>query len=108
MYTVLKWRRNLSKRWYVYYSFRNPETGKLKRQSPVFANFNHLHRSKKERLKHFNILRGSLESLLKDGHSPYENEPIKNEYSANSALDFSLEIKEKSVSRSTNKVDLLY
>ena len=25
---------DLSKRWYVYFSFRNPETGKLKRVTP--------------------------------------------------------------------------
>ncbi|GGK37961.1 MULTISPECIES: tyrosine-type recombinase/integrase [Flavobacteriaceae] len=94
---------DLAKRWYVYYSYRHPETGKLVRQAPIFANFNRLHKSKRERLKNFNILRESLESLLKDGYSPYETKPIENEFSANSALDFALELKEKSVSRSTYK-----
>ena len=34
---------DLSKRWYVYYSYRHPETGILVRQSPIFANLNRLH-----------------------------------------------------------------
>jgi len=94
---------DLTKRWYVYYSYRHPETGKLVRQSPIFANFNRLHKTKKERLKNFTILRESLENLLKEGYSPYENEPIENEYSANSALDFALGLKEKAVAESTYK-----
>ena len=65
---------DIKKRWYVYYSFRNPESGKLVRQSPIFANFNRLHKTKKERLKIFKILRETLEHLLKDGYSPYENQ----------------------------------
>jgi hypothetical protein len=28
---------NLSKRWYVYYSFRNSINNKLKRQNPIFS-----------------------------------------------------------------------
>ncbi len=94
---------DLTKRWYVYYSYRHPETGKLVRQNAIFAKFNSLYKTKKERLKHFNILRESLESLLKEGYSPYEKEAIENEYSANSALDFALELKEKTVSPSTYK-----
>lgn len=29
---------NLSKRWYVSFSYREPKTGKLKRQTPIYAN----------------------------------------------------------------------
>lgn len=61
---------DLTKRWYVYYSYRHPETGKLVRQSPIFANFNRLHKTKKDRLKSFRILRETLEDLLKEGYSP--------------------------------------
>jgi hypothetical protein len=32
----------LSKRWYVYYSFRNPKTGKLARQTNIKAGANNL------------------------------------------------------------------
>jgi hypothetical protein len=27
---------DLSKRWYVYFYYRNPETGKMKKQKPIF------------------------------------------------------------------------
>ena len=94
---------DLTKRWYVYYSFRHPETNKLVRQSPIFAKFNKRYKTKRERLKNFNILRETLENLLKEGYSPYKNELIENEYSANSALDYALELKQKSVSPSTYK-----
>ncbi len=94
---------DLTKRWYVYYSYRHPETGKLVRQSPIFANFNRLYKTKIERLKYFNILRETLENLLKNGYSPYKNEPKENEYSANSALDFALELKKKTAATSTYK-----
>jgi integrase len=94
---------DLTKRWYVYYSYRHPETGLLVRQSPIFAKFNSLCKTKRERLKHFNILRETLESFLKDGYSPYETKPTENEYSANTTLDFALELKEKTVGISTYK-----
>jgi integrase len=94
---------DLTKRWYVYYSFRHPETGKLVRQSPIYANFNNLHKTKRDRLRSFKILRNSLEHLLKEGYSPYENETIEDEYSASSALDFALELKKSTVSDSTYK-----
>ena len=31
---------NLEKRWYVYFSFRNPETGKLDRQQNIYGTAN--------------------------------------------------------------------
>ncbi len=94
---------DLTKRWYVYYSYGDPETAKLVRQNPIFANFNRLCKTKKERLTSFKILRDTLEQLLKEGYSPYENEIIENEYSANSAFDFALELKKSTVSSSTYK-----
>ncbi|NJX16846.1 hypothetical protein [Tamlana crocina] len=32
---------DLSKRWYVYFSFRDPETGRLKRQTPIYVELLH-------------------------------------------------------------------
>jgi len=55
---------DLTKRWYVYYSYKHPESGKFIRQSPIFAKFNRLHKTKIERLKSFTILREALEHLL--------------------------------------------
>ncbi|PTX58589.1 hypothetical protein C8N46_11380 [Kordia periserrulae] len=31
---------NLSKRWYVYFYYRNPETGKMEKQKPIFKGAN--------------------------------------------------------------------
>ena len=31
---------DLSKRWYVYFSFRNPDTGLLAKQTPIYGNAN--------------------------------------------------------------------
>jgi len=92
---------DLSKRWYVYYSFKHPETGKMVRQSPIFANLNRLYSTKRERLKAFKILRETLEYLLKEGYSPYEDNEQTEEYSASSALEFALDLKKSSVSTST-------
>ena len=37
---IQSYKGNLKKRWYVYYSYRNPETGKMKRISPIYASAN--------------------------------------------------------------------
>ena len=59
----------LKKDWYVYYSFRNGATGKLVRQNPIKHHAN-LYKSFKERLAYLNVLRDSLELLLKNGANP--------------------------------------
>ena len=33
-------KRDLSKRWYVYFSYRNPKTGKLQRMKNIYGNAN--------------------------------------------------------------------
>ena len=40
---------DLSKRWYVYFSYRNPETGKLKRLAPIYGTVKN-HKTKEARL----------------------------------------------------------
>lgn len=94
---------DISKRWYVYYSFRNPETGKMKRQSPIVANFNRLYKTKQERLKNFEVLRNTLEELLKQGYSPYKDTDSADDFSANSALEYALSLKKSTVATSTYK-----
>ncbi len=61
---------DLSKRWYVYFSFRNPETGKLERQASVYGNANS-YSTKGERLEVLTMLRRSLTDFLKKGYNPY-------------------------------------
>lgn len=65
---------DLSKRWYVYFSYRNPQTGKLERQAPVYLSVNRI-KTLKERKYAIKKLRDALEEMLKNGHIPtaYQN-----------------------------------
>lgn len=66
----------LLKNWYVYYSFRNPETGKLVRQTNIKAGVN-TYKNKKDRLYILNKIKKGLIILLQKGYNPYqENEGL--------------------------------
>jgi integrase len=60
----------MSKEWYVYYSFRNPQTGKLVRQTNIKTGINSL-KTKQERHKKLVKIKDNLLFLLKTGFSPY-------------------------------------
>ncbi|TMU55676.1 tyrosine-type recombinase/integrase [Flagellimonas algicola] len=60
----------LSKDWYVYWSFRDPGTGKLRRQPNIKAGANR-YKTKRERYAHLRTLSRSLQFLLEQGFSPY-------------------------------------
>ena len=62
----------LSKKWYIYYSYRNPNTGKLKRQTNIKAGVI-LYKDKKSRYHILVKLKESLEFILKNGYNPYED-----------------------------------
>ncbi|WP_240042704.1 hypothetical protein [Maribacter aurantiacus] len=62
----------LDKRWYVYYSFRSPETGKMVRQAQIKGGANNF-ATKKERYQFLAILRNNLHQLLAMGFNPYED-----------------------------------
>mgnify|MGYP000698791752 CR=1 FL=1 len=62
----------LSKKWYVYYSYRNPKTGKLKRQTNIKAGAN-FYKDKKSRLHILSKLQQSLQFVLSKGFYPYED-----------------------------------
>jgi len=62
---------DLSKRWYVYFYYRNPETGKMEKQKPIFKGANRF-KTKHERMEVLNTYRKALLKLLKDGFSPYD------------------------------------
>ncbi|OAB28787.1 Site-specific recombinase XerD [Flavobacterium fryxellicola] len=69
----------LSKEWYLYYSFRNPDTKKLVRRNNIKAGVNLL-KTKEERLKCLEILKINLLHLLKKGFDPNkENTALINE-----------------------------
>ncbi|WP_299526788.1 site-specific integrase [Winogradskyella sp.] len=100
---------DLSKRWYVYYSFEHPtkrdDKGNptLKRQTPIMLRVNQRYKTKKERLFHLQLIRDALHQMLKDGYSPYEQERDERSisYSAESALDFAFELKKGLLSESS-------
>lgn len=60
----------LSKSWYIYYSFRDAKTGKLKRMPNIKGNVNKL-KTKKERVEYLNAMSIALEFLLEKGFNPY-------------------------------------
>lgn len=110
---------DLSKRWYVYYSYRDPKTDKLKRQPPIYKGANRF-KTKAERLEILMAYKLALKKLLSQGYSPYENYKITkaknekleketiedtnlrsstNEYTVKEALTFALEQKLPYLSR---------
>ncbi|MDO5509159.1 MAG: phage integrase N-terminal SAM-like domain-containing protein [Weeksellaceae bacterium] len=87
-----------SKRWYVYYKYRNPQTDKLERQQNIYL-LNQSEKDVKTRLKELKLLQKNLLMLLHQGHSPYPN--AKDTYTVKSALTWALEIKQKSLTATT-------
>jgi len=68
----------LSKEWFVYYSFRDPKTGKLKRQSHIKAGANRF-KSKRGRFAVLKTLQRNLVFLLEKGFNPYEDNTVNKE-----------------------------
>jgi len=66
---------DLSKRWYVYFSYRDPETGKLKRQAPIYGEANKL-KTKTDRMEYLTTIKVVLKEMLKKGYSPYEDAEV--------------------------------
>ena len=63
---------DLSKRWYVYYSFRNPETDKLERQTHIYAGVNKF-KTLRERKNAIKILAQAVENILESGYNPVKS-----------------------------------
>lgn len=122
---------DLKKRWYVYFSFRNPETGKLKRVTPFYGEANK-YKTKEDRLYVLSAYRRKILELLKKGYNPFEDnselyksehnldqpkvvqtekptivvapkkEVVSNQKSLEEAFEFSLSIKKNIVSAKTH------
>jgi len=60
-----------SKRWYVYFSYLNPKTNKMERQTPLYYGMNR-HKDASVRRAAAKQLRDMVEDVLKNGYSPYE------------------------------------
>ena len=113
---------DLSKRWYVYFSYRNPKTGKLQRMKNIYGVVNKS-KTKEGRMFTLSMYRKKLLQLLKLGYNPFgDNTALhhKQTTSKNSekgkpgrskptsmtlrqAFDFALELKEKVVTTSTKR-----
>lgn len=64
---------DLQKRWYVYYTFRSPVSGKLERQPSLDAGINQ-HRNKEDRYHAAKILIQVVSDILENGYNPYTDE----------------------------------
>ena len=89
---------DLKKRWYVYFSYRNPETDLLERQPNIYMSVNQNNKTVKERLRALKLIQKNLTKLLKEGHSPYQISAEINEKSIKNALLFAFEIKKRTLS----------
>ena len=120
---------DIKKRWYVYFSYRNPSTGKLQRIKNIYGVVNK-YKTKEDRMSVLVMYRKTLVRLLKQGYNPFDDNaelyqkltnkttgatsqpisspsPIKKEEESSmplqEAFDFGLQLKEKVVSKRTIK-----
>lgn len=95
---------DMSKRWYVYFSFRNPKTGLLERQRPIYMKVNHKDNNKTDRLKLLKEIQQETHKLLKEGYSPYPDEHApKQHFTAEQALMYAFEIKQSALALASYK-----
>ena len=87
----------LKKQWFVYFSYRNPKTKLLEKQSFIKGGVNH-YKSKEERLEILETYKRNLSRILKDGYNPYESEGNKTEImSVIDAFAFGLNLKKSAM-----------
>ncbi|WP_188373751.1 tyrosine-type recombinase/integrase [Winogradskyella haliclonae] len=63
---------DLTKRWYLYFSYVNPKTGKKERCKNIYGKTNR-YKTKAERYHILNIYKKRLSKLLHEGFNPYAN-----------------------------------
>ncbi|MFH4966286.1 site-specific integrase [Gaetbulibacter sp. M235] len=63
---------DLKQRWYVYFSFFDPQKGRMKRVTPFYGKANRF-KTKEERLSVLVIYRRILLKLLRQGYNPFED-----------------------------------
>ncbi len=85
----------------MYYSYRNPKSGKLERQDNIKGGANHF-RTKKERLEVLETYSRNLSRLLKQGYNPYEDsEDIDEIMSVEDAIQFGMDINKKTTAENS-------
>lgn len=94
---IQDYKGDLSKRWYVYYSFRNPDTGHLERQTPIDTGINQ-HKTIGDRRAAAEVLRKTVKNILEGCFNPFlQNDAFDEENNqekmvTGDALDFALKI----------------
>ncbi|GAB4161045.1 MAG: hypothetical protein Tsb0033_17900 [Winogradskyella sp.] len=63
---------DLKKRWYVYFSYRDPETGRMKRMKNIYGGANKF-KTKAERYNVLSLYKKRLLRFLKQGYNPFED-----------------------------------
>ncbi|WMI68171.1 tyrosine-type recombinase/integrase [Mangrovimonas sp. YM274] len=96
---------DLSKRWYVYFSFRDPKNNKLTRQSPIYASANR-YKTKEERMAILTVYSQTLHKLLKRGYDPYADNVDLFKKEQNKKAKQNTASKEGEVSEQPLKLDL--
>lgn len=84
----------LKKKWYVFWSYRNPATGKLERRQNIHGPTNSF-KTYKERMEVLRHLRSELEHTLKNGMNPYNvnKDEVDNNSRTFEAIDYAISIK---------------
>lgn len=103
----------LSRKWYVWWSYRHPVSGKLVRQPNSIKGDANRKTSKVERMKILKLYRKSLIKFLENGYNPYDEDQEAKEFdhvitgkgpdSIEFAFRKALSIKEKEVNKRTFK-----
>ncbi len=95
-------KEKLSMEWYVFWSFRNPETGLLERQYNIKDGINR-HKIKKKRLDAMKTIKKELIALFKTGYSPFDRTSEPELARIEDAFKEVLVIKKKEVKETTYK-----
>lgn len=61
---------DLNKRWYIYFSYRDPDTGKMKRMKNIYGKVNG-HKTKEARYSLLRLYKKRLLKLLQEGYNPF-------------------------------------
>ncbi|MBY0486661.1 MAG: tyrosine-type recombinase/integrase [Flavobacteriaceae bacterium] len=95
---IMHFNFDLKRDWYVYFSFRNPETGFLQRMDNIYCSKT---LNKSERLEYLKKIKSNLSDMLKDGFNPFsanENIEESKSYSIDEAFKFALDLKKEVLS----------
>lgn len=80
---------DLSKRWYLYFSYLNPKTGKLERMKNIYGKTNR-YKTKEARYSVLSVYKKRLSKLLEEGYNPFidntEYHQSKKEIKTNQSL----------------------